>query len=226
MAFPSKYYERAYSRLRSVRPAGVAAIDSDGELTQIAAKRGASKGKWERVLAAAQKLHAEGLQLFDVDGNVIEVLDLVEPHERASALATVDEEENPVGIASFAKLADIMLNACDRSVERQAEQMRAVLDAALGLMKVAAERAERSDRALEKLIRAQTLQIERGGGAIQKASVMDDVTALIAAAKASGFDVERFFSHQVGARGKGNGFDDNDGLEPDEILDAPTKEKQ
>lgn len=209
MTTRSKLYERAYTRLRNARPAGVAALVGD-DVIELACKRGASKGKWDRVLAAAQQLHAEALQLMDADGAILEIVRLEE--ERPAQLAKLDDEDELVsGVGQFARLMEIALTASDRAVQRQGEQMSQVLEAALGLMKLATERLERNERMLDKIIRANQQLIEQGGNGA-KPSVMDDFAALLGAAKASGFNVEQFFR----AHG-GNGLDADEDVE----LDGP-----
>lgn len=221
----SKYYQRAYERLRNTRPTGVGAIVGDGEVVDLSVKRGASKGKWDRVLAAAQKLHAEGLQLYDADGGLLEVVELEEPKPKTLARTDDgDDHELAIGVAQFAKVMDIALNAADRAVGRQNEHMNSVLEAALSLMKIATERLERTERSLDKILRAHAAMLEHGGGA-GKPSVMDDFTALLAAAKASGFDVEKFFGTHGGngAELDADDFDDSPAITPDHIS-APRKQ--
>lgn len=210
----NKFYQRAYQRLRSLRPHEVHAI-VDGEQQQISLPKG--RGKWERALDAARALNAEGLQLYDAEGGIIEIIALCEPTSTSKRDEDDDEqgEDEDRFVKRYARLLTIALDANDRALLRQSEHQQQVLDAAVRIMQVATERVQHLERALTTLVRQQERLLEdkiRGG----KGDLKDDVMALLAAAQGSGIDVGRFMS----AAAKGELFDVDDVPDVDEAIDA------
>lgn len=138
----------AYARLRSTRPAAVSAILADGEAREL--KLGGGKGKWDKVLATARALGAEGLELLDEGGAVIEVVPLVERERGRST----DRDELAPESTELERVLSLCGDFTERMTGRQQELLSSVCDMAIQVTRAAADRAERSERALEKVLRA------------------------------------------------------------------------
>lgn len=176
-----------YMRLRKLRPAQVFAIMPGGEVRKLALTKG--RNTWNGCIESALNLGAEGLELRDDDDAVLDVL-IPPEEERARARAAqrhvsdaadpdVELEAGPmtaevshadqvarVVLASVDRLVDKALDAADRATMRNAEHQRAVLDAAISVMKVTADRTERLERVLGHVVRAN----ERALAAAQEAA--------------------------------------------------------
>lgn len=172
-----EHRDPAYQRLRNGRPAAVAAILEDGETKELAVRAG--KGKWEAVLMTARRLGAEGIECRDEAGAILEVIPL--DVERKA-----DDEP---GLSSGAPLGEleVLLKLCqdfaDRSTGRQQETLSAVCDTAIQVMKASADRAERSERALDKVLRAHEKLLqsrpEGDGGDMSSTDMMAWMAAML-----------------------------------------------
>lgn len=145
--------DKAYARLRKVRPSGIVAVVGD-ERRELAIQPGRSK--WERVLASAAALGADDLELLDDEGAVVEVVVL---RDKPTALHSYIPESEDPEVQKVATLVSIALEASDRAVGRQEAHVAQVLDAAISVMRVAAERAERLERVLMRVIEANEMRL-------------------------------------------------------------------
>lgn len=172
----SKYVSHpAYKRLRSVRPAKVYAI-VDGEAKPL--KVGQGRAKWERCIETATRLGAEGLQLHDEDGNVVDVVELV---EREEELATDDKT-----VGRVEHLVALALDAADRAVSRNLEQQQQVLDASLTIMKAAVDRTNALEKVVANMVRQHERFLSSTTPEGKSGITMDDILALFGAATQAG----------------------------------------
>lgn len=150
--------DKAYQRLRALRPKKVAAL-VDGEPRPLALRNGRSK--WDGVLTAARAMGAEAIECLDDEDAILEII-ILNPlkHSERTELAEVEPEEPLASVpmseraAEVRSLVALCLDAADRSVGRQENHVGQVLEASIQVMKAAADRAERGERALDKVLRA------------------------------------------------------------------------
>jgi hypothetical protein len=190
----------AYLRLRNGRPHALAAILEDGDTRELALAAG--KGKWERALATARALGAAGIECRDSEGAILEVIPL--------DVATRDEERaagvDGAPLGELERLLTLCGDFADRATGRQQELLSNVCDTAIQVMRAAADRAERSERALDKLLRAHErllLSQSSGDGAEMNST---DMMAMMASMMGMGMKPPAQLTKGV----VGNGKDDEE----------------
>lgn len=152
--------DRAYQRLRAIRPPKMAAL-VDGEPRELAVANG--RGRWERVLRAARDIDAEAIECRDEEDRIVEIIIIdAKKHERNKSQPSDDETaEEDRKVSEVRDMVALCLDAADRSVGRQESHVGQVLDAAIQVMQAAANRAERNERALDKVLRAHSRLLMR-----------------------------------------------------------------
>ena len=149
--------DAAYERLRVLRPSALAAIMEDGDTRELSLSKG--KGRWERALGAARALGADGLEARDEEGAIIEVIVL---DEMTSARKHNGDNGERPDLDQLSVLLTLCQDFADRTAGRQQETLSQVCETAIQIMKAAADRAERSERALDKVLRAHTRLLTKG----------------------------------------------------------------
>lgn len=199
-----------YQRLRVVRPAAVAAVLEDGETRELAL--GGSKGKWERVIAAARALDADGIECRNSDDAIIEIIPL-HPEGLRRKRREEDDDDEPRGteLDALGPLLARSLTLCadfaDRATQRQQDLLSSVCETAIQVMRASADRAERSERALDKVLRAhEKLLMQRVPEGSAEGFDATDMMAMMASMMAGGADPRMMLPGTAGPSGaKGNG---------------------
>lgn len=128
----------------------------DGDAREVKAAK--TRGRWERLHDSALSLGASAIECRDDDGAVLAVvaLDVLEDDDGAddgADDASAREPKRERGTAGeVERLLSIVLRAQDAAVQRQAEQVQSVTNAALQVMNAAAERAASMERAVLALV--------------------------------------------------------------------------
>lgn len=203
------HQDPAYKALRNGRPAAVAAVLEDGDTRELKVREG--KGKWDKVLATARALGAVGLELRDEDGAIQEVVPLdgherVEDEPEARAMAPATDLERTLKLcADFA----------DRATGRQQELLSSVCETAIQVMRASADRAERSERALDKVLRAHEKVLMSGRHAVEGDAINNtDMLAMMAAMLGGGGDASAMMKQLGGGAKPGNGHDAEEDMVP------------
>lgn len=169
----------AYARLRAARPAALAALLEDGDARELAL--GAGKGKWDKALATAKALGATALELRDAEGAVMEILVLEERGEDGAP-----DARTPSGTGELERVLKLCADFADRATQRQQALLESVVDTSIQVMKASADRAERSERALDKVLRAHEKVLMTRPGDGGEGMNATDVMAMMAAMMAGG----------------------------------------
>lgn len=196
--------EKAYQRLRTLKPAKLAAI-VDGEARPLALRNG--RGKWDGCLNAAHAMGAEAIECQDDDDAILEIIVLnAKKHGAGVAIEELDQETTEK-VGEVRALVELCLNAADRSVGRQESHVGQVLDAAVQVMKAAADRAERGERAMDKLLRAHAkLLMRETGDEDDGMGGISDGLAMMSAMLHGNPDALRQMAPGAAGAGGGNGF--------------------
>lgn len=144
--------DAAARALRESRGTRFFAVNDNGEREVKAAK---TRGRWERLVAAARALGAHAVECRDDDGATVAVVELDDREERSERT----ERDDRVG--EVERLLALVVRAQDQAVARQAEQVRAVTDAAMRVMHAAADRASAMERAVLAMVRAREADLAR-----------------------------------------------------------------
>ncbi len=170
----AEHRDPAYQRLRNGRPFALAAILEDGETRELALMAG--KGRWEKALGAARALGAEGIECRNEEGAITEVIPL------DVAGKADDPVDGPAQLTELQTLLKLCGDYADRATGRQQETLNAVCDTAIQVMKASADRAERSERALDKVLRAhEKLMMQRAEEGTGDGMTSTDMMAMMAA---------------------------------------------
>lgn len=155
MAADRSARDAIYRVLRSLRPAGVVAVSSEGEERRIALPKG--KGRWERAADAIVSMASElaRVELRDDADAVLRVIDIAEELEDQGELAeeprraTLDPRD-----ARELHLVRLVLDAQDRAVERQQAGSREAHELTLQTMRLMAERLQALEKQWSSVLRA------------------------------------------------------------------------
>lgn len=146
-----------YKRLREVRPKSVVALLNDGDARELAIT--GTKGKWERVLKAALSLDADGLELRDAEGRVLEILAMREESDEApaapAALEPAFAAELPATdphAASVGYLTALVLRSAQVLTDQHFQHTQRLLDGAVRMMEVSNDRLAQVELALAKVL--------------------------------------------------------------------------
>lgn len=164
--------------LRESRATKFFAMLDGGDVREVKAAK--TRGRWERLRDSARALGAHAIECRDDDDAVLAVVQLDELDD-VSELEEVALEEPKAKEArgtagEVERLLSIVLRAQDAAVQRQAEQVTSVTQAALSIMTAAAERAATLERAVlalvqhrEKELDAAAAQLDADARAIARA---------------------------------------------------------
>lgn len=195
----AQHRDPAYQRLRHGRPKALAAILDDGETRELALMAG--KGRWEKALAAARALGAEGIECRNEDGAITEVI----PLDVAGRKGDDVVDGNGAQLTELQTLLKLCGDYADRATGRQQETLNAVCDTAIQVMKASADRAERSERALDKVLRAhEKLLMQRAEAGEGDGMTATDMMAMMAAM--SGQAPPQLVAAADGTNGAGEGM--------------------
>jgi hypothetical protein len=154
---------RVAAHLKRHRPAGVTGIDSRGREIQVALV--GTKYKWEKAAKSLLSTDAVQARLYDHNGAVLDVYQVrpEEPEDEEAAattqLATIAGKVDPRG-AELTVLMKIALDAADRQTSRLASMFAETLGASVTLMQASADRAERLEKTLSKLMTERERELE------------------------------------------------------------------
>jgi hypothetical protein len=152
---------RVLAQLRRLKPAGIVAIDAMGDESHIAII--GQRGRYERAARNLISINAVSARLVDKDGALLDTVTIVDATETPPAALLAGEELAPSSVPKGNRVDDvrdlvkIALDAADRARARDVEVLSKVIDAAVGVMSAAGERAER----LEAMLLEQTARKER-----------------------------------------------------------------
>lgn len=133
----------------------------DGEPREVKAAK--TRGRWERLHDSAAAMGATAIECRDDGGAVLAIVEL---EELGAELVEERVEEHAPRVTSTGtageveRLLAIVLRAQDAAVQRQAEQVQSVTNAALSVMNAAAERAASMERAVLALVQQRERELD------------------------------------------------------------------
>lgn len=122
-----------------------------------------TRGRWERLVNSALALGAHSIEARDEDGATLHVvrLDELEESPPDAPSASSSSSSRPASAAAeVERLLGLVLRAQDVALARQAEQVKAVTDAALRVMQASADRASSMERAVLTLVQRRERELE------------------------------------------------------------------
>jgi len=129
----------------------------EGEPREVKAAK--TRGRWERLVSASIALGATSIECRDTSGATLAVVELDQDDNDRPSLP--EAKPTPSGSAGeVERLLGLVLRAQDQAVSRQAEQVKAITDAALSVMQAAADRASSMERAVLSLVQQRERELD------------------------------------------------------------------
>lgn len=130
----------------------------EGEPREVKAAK--TRGRWERLVSASIALGATSIECRDTSGATLAVVEL-DQEDDDDRPSLPEAKPAPSGSAGeVERLLGLVLRAQDAAVSRQAEQVKAITDAALSVMQAAADRASSMERAVLSLVQQRERELD------------------------------------------------------------------